>query len=115
MARGDGLVYRRGTIYWIEYWVDGVQKCESTKSRDREVAEQMLKARRQAHLPNPEIAKFIALNIPPDCGSDVLRLLLVELAQSVKPDRILPADRAAVVFADLDSDTRPRKRPRGKI
>ena len=43
--RGDGSVYVRGKTYWIAYYVDGEQVCESAHSRDKAEARRFLKAR----------------------------------------------------------------------
>ena len=57
--RGDGRIYRRGTIWWVEYWHRGEQVRESSKGfvvrkgakpsdgTDRRVAEKLLQERRR--------------------------------------------------------------------
>jgi integrase len=58
--RGDGRIYRRGAIWWVEYWHRGEQVRETSKGfvykasgtpsdgTDRRAAEKLLQARRRA-------------------------------------------------------------------
>jgi hypothetical protein len=43
--RGIGRVFRRGNIYWIEYWHRGKQYRESSKSTKESEARKLLKQR----------------------------------------------------------------------
>jgi integrase len=45
--RGDGRIYQRGPIWWVEYWHRGEQVRESSKSTNRRRAENLLKERRR--------------------------------------------------------------------
>ena len=42
---GMGSVYRRGNVWWIAYYVNGVLKRESSKSTKESVARKLLKQR----------------------------------------------------------------------
>ena len=46
MARGDGRIYLRGSVYWACYYLRGVQYRESTKETDQKKAEKFLQDRR---------------------------------------------------------------------
>ena len=41
--RGSGTVYRRGQVWWVKYWDHGLQRNESSKSADAQVARDLLK------------------------------------------------------------------------
>ncbi len=41
--RGNGSIYRRGRIWWMSFYVNGVHRCESAKTRDRNEAGRLLK------------------------------------------------------------------------
>jgi integrase len=43
--RGDGRLYPRGAVWWVEYWHHGKQVRESAKTTDREAAEKFLRKR----------------------------------------------------------------------
>jgi hypothetical protein len=43
--RGNGRIFLRGQIYWIAYYLRGVEQRESSGSADLKVAEKCLKAR----------------------------------------------------------------------
>ncbi len=43
--RGMGRVFRRGNIYWIEYWYRGKQYRESSRSTKESEARKLLKKR----------------------------------------------------------------------
>jgi integrase len=45
MSRGDGRIYLRGQIYWVCYYLRGVQHRESTETSDAKQAAKFLKAR----------------------------------------------------------------------
>ena len=45
--RGDGRIYQRGTLWWVEYWHLGTQVRESSKSTNRRDAERLLQRRRR--------------------------------------------------------------------
>jgi integrase len=44
-SRGDGRVFQRGQIWWVQFYVDGRQHRESAKTTDREKAEKYLRSR----------------------------------------------------------------------
>lgn len=44
-TRGTGTIYRRGNVYWIQYFVHGRQVNESTKSTDEAEAQRILKVK----------------------------------------------------------------------
>jgi integrase len=43
--RGDGMVYRRGAIFWIRYYKNGAPFSESSHSRDEKAAKRLLRKR----------------------------------------------------------------------
>ena len=45
LRRGSGTVYRRGKTWWVKYYIAGVPRYESSKSRDRYVARELLNRR----------------------------------------------------------------------
>jgi integrase len=45
--RGDGRIYERGAVWWVEYWHRGQQVRESSKSTERRVAQRLLQTRRR--------------------------------------------------------------------
>jgi integrase len=54
--RGDGRIYQRGTIWWVQYAHRGTCVRESSKSTDRRVAQRLLQERRRT----AGTAQFIA-------------------------------------------------------
>src|SRR5262249_35914111 len=54
--RGDGRIYQRAAVWWVEYWHRGQQVRESSKSTDRRVAPRLLQTRRRT----AGTAQFIA-------------------------------------------------------
>src|SRR5262245_50688608 len=48
-ARGLGRVYRRGSVWWVEYWFRGRQYRESARSVERRESVRLLR-QRQAEL-----------------------------------------------------------------
>ncbi|MDE0207591.1 MAG: site-specific integrase [Candidatus Tectomicrobia bacterium] len=43
--KGDGRVFQRGQIWWVAYYQDGLERRESTGSRERKVAVRLLRQR----------------------------------------------------------------------
>lgn len=58
--RGQGTVYKRGNIYWIKYYRNGVPYYESTESEDRLTAERALAARQGAKFIEPDVTKELS-------------------------------------------------------
>src|SRR5262249_22325109 len=77
-----GSLYLRGKIWWLEYWQEGTQHRESSKSQDERVARKLLK-QRHAELNRDE---FISPK------ND--RLLVKEFLEAVKLDYQLAGNRS---------------------
>jgi integrase len=43
--RGDGRVFQRGEVWWIQYYFDGQDRRESSRSTNKKVAERLLRQR----------------------------------------------------------------------
>lgn len=54
--RGDGRIYQRGAVWWVEYWHRGTRVRESSQSTERRVAQRLLQTRRRT----AGTAQFIA-------------------------------------------------------
>ena len=62
--QGDGRVFQRGQTWWVAYYLDGKERRESSKSRDRKAAVRLLRQRvgevaaGAQHAPQPKLAKI---------------------------------------------------------
>ena len=43
--RGDGMIWKRGEIWWVAFYVDGKKQRESAKTGDEETARKYLRRR----------------------------------------------------------------------
>lgn len=43
--RGDGRIFQRGAVWWIQYYFDGKDRRESTRSTNKKTAEKLLRQR----------------------------------------------------------------------
>jgi hypothetical protein len=43
--RGDGRIFKRGTTWWVGFYVDGKQQRQSAKTSDQEKAAKFLRAK----------------------------------------------------------------------
>ena len=71
-GHGEGGLYRRGRIWWLKYYVDRYPVYESARTRDKKVAENLLRNRLAQlelnQLPDPE-SRLLKVD-------DLLRLLI---------------------------------------
>jgi len=77
--KGNGRIYQRGRIWWIEYWLRGRQYRESSRSTDERVATRLLKRRLR------EICAA-QLGLKPFVGPQEERALLSDLLDAVEAD-----------------------------
>jgi len=79
MMKGNGRIYQRGRIWWIEYWLRGRQYRESSRSTDERLAARLLKRRLR------EIGAA-QLGLKPFVGPQEERVLLSDLLDAVEAD-----------------------------
>ena len=88
-AKGQGLIYRRGTIWWCQYYVRGKRYRETSESANRADAVRLLKKR----IGEAAAGKPI--------GPDVEKTTLADLKQMLLDDYEANGRRARVIKAPL--------------
>src|SRR5262249_48890559 len=79
---GSGSVYRRGKVWWLSYYANGHHVCESSGTRDKSPAKEMLQCRLGS------VAEGRYLGLRPD------RVTLDELAQDMLNDYRINAKKS---------------------
>ncbi|HEY2955520.1 MAG TPA: tyrosine-type recombinase/integrase [Candidatus Eisenbacteria bacterium] len=90
-ARGLGRVYRRGNVWWVEYWFRGRQHRESARSSDRKDAMRLLR-QRQAEIGT---GRLIGPDVAGTTFEDLAEMLVADY--EINERKSLPAmtDRVA--------------------
>jgi len=82
--KGDGRIYRRGKIWWAQFYVKGQLKRESAKTDDKEVAKKFLRAK------VGNAAQGIV-----ELGMKADRVTLVDLVDALEADYSANANRSS--------------------